>query len=139
MVAENVRVCIQQEKVDLSFKLKMQKQKDVLYVKVEGDRNFKTLVTIAERIIEACRENNTCRALIDVRAMEGGLSTWETFRLVTSCFSRLRNWHVLRKAAIVDREEKRPRYTFLETVADNRGYNLRVFEDTAEADNWLTS
>jgi hypothetical protein len=69
--------------------------------------------------------------------MGGKLNIWETFRLVTSCFSQVRNWHVLRKAAIVDREENRSRYKFLETVAGNRGYNLQVFEDTTEAIRWL--
>ncbi len=137
MVSQNVKERIREEKADVPFKLTMEKQKDILHVKAEGERSFKTLVTITDQIMEACRENNTCRAVVDVRAMGGKLSILETFRLVTSCFLRLRNWHVLRKAAIVDREDVRPRYKFLETVADNRGYNLRIFEDTAEALSWL--
>ena len=48
-----------------------------------------------------------------------------------------RSQDIVKKAAIVDREDVRPRYKFLETVADNRGYNLRVFEDTTEALSWL--
>ena len=137
MSNQGVKEGIQEEQVDIPFKLTMEKQEDVLHVKAEGKRSFKTLVTIAEQIMEACREKDTCRALVDVRAMGGKLSTWEAFKLVTSCFSRVRNRRVLRKAALVDREDARPRYKFFETVADNRGYNLRVFEDTAEALSWL--
>ena len=137
MENQNVKEWIQEEQADVSFKLTMDKQEDILHVKAEGQRSFKTLMVITEQIMEACRQNDTCRALVDVRAMGGKLNIWETFKLVTSCFSRVRNWHVLRKAAIVDREDARDRYKFFETVADNRGYNLRVFEDTAEALSWL--
>jgi len=137
MVSQGVNEQIQQEKADVPFKLSIEKQKDILHVKVEGQRNYKVLVKITEQIMEACRQNDTHQALVDVRAMGGKLRIWETFRLVTSCFVRVRNRRVLMKAAIVDREDARPRYKFFETVADNRGYNLRVFEDTAEALSWL--
>ena len=137
MASQSIEEQIQQEQADVPFKLTIEKQQDVLHVKVEGQRTYKLLVKITEQIIEACRQNSTCRALVDVRAMGGKLSIWETFKLVTSCFAKFRNWRVLRKAAIVDREDARPRYKFMETVADNRGYNLRFFEDTAEALSWL--
>jgi hypothetical protein len=137
MENQSVKEWIQEEQAEISFKLTIYKQGDILYVKAEGERSFKTLMKITEQIMEACPQNDTCRALVDVRAMGSKLNIWETFRLVTSCFARVRNWHVLRKAAIVDREDVRPMYKFLETVADNRGYNLRVFEDTAEAIRWL--
>ena len=137
MSSQGVKEWIQDEQADVPFKLTMEKQEDILHVKAEGKRSFKTLVTITEQIMEACRENDTCRALVDVRAMGGKLTTWEAFKPVTSCFSRLRNWRVLRKAAIVDREDARSRYRFLETVSYNRGYNLRIFEDIAEAVSWI--
>src|SRR4030042_3858297 len=137
MASQSVKEWIQEEHAEVSFKLTMEKQEDILHIKAEGERTFKTLMKITEQIMEACRQNNTCRVVVDVRAMGGKLNTWETFKLVTSCFSRVRNWHVLRKAAIVDREDARTRYRFFETVADNRGYNIRVFEDTAEALKWL--
>ena len=137
MASQSVKEQIQQQRADVPFKLTMEKQQDVLHVKVEGQRTYKLLVKITEQIIEACRQNITCRVLVDVRAMRGKLSIWETFKLVTSCFAKFRGWRVLRKAAIVDREDARPRYKFMETVADNRGYNLRFFEDAAEALSWL--
>lgn len=137
MSSQSVKEQIQQKQADVPFKLTMEKRKDILHVMVKGERTYKALVKITEQIMEACRQNETCRALVDVRAMGGKLSTLETFKLVMLCFARLRDWRVLRKAAIVDREDARPRYKFLETVADNRGYNLRIFEDTAEALSWL--
>jgi len=137
MTKQGVKEQIQQEQADVPFKLTIEKQQDILHVKVEGERTYKMLVKITEQIVEACHQNDTCRALVDVRAMGGKLTIWETFKLVTSCFAKLRDWRVLRKAAIVDREDARPRYKFLETVADNRGYNLRIFEDTTEALSWL--
>lgn len=137
MANQDVKERIQEEQANKPFILTMEKQKDILYVKTEGERTFKTLVTITEQIMEACRENDACLVLVDVRAMGSKLSIWEMFKLVTSCFARVRNRRVLRKAAIVDREDARPRYKFFETVADNRGYNLRIFEDSDEALSWL--
>ena len=137
MASQSFKEQIQQERTGVPFKLTIEKQKDILHVKVEGQRTYQSLVKITEQIVEACRQNNTFRALVDVRAMGGKLTIWESFKLVTSCFARLRDWRVLKQAAIVDREDARPRYKFMETVADNRGYNLRFFEDTDEAQSWL--
>jgi len=138
MANRSVKEEIQQQRIDVPFKLTIEKQQDVLHVKVEGQRNYKSLVKITEQIVEACQENNTFQALVDVRAMGGKLTIWESFKLVTSCFAKVKDWRVLRKAAIVDRADARPRYKFMETAADNRGYNLRFFEDTADALSWLT-
>jgi hypothetical protein len=137
MTIQKAKEQIQQQRADVPFKLTMDKQKDILHVKVEGQRTYESLVKITEQIVEACRENNTFRALVDVRAMGGKLAIWESFKLITSCFTRLRDLRVLRQAAIVDREDARPRYKFMETVADNRSYNIRFFEDITEAQNWL--
>ncbi len=137
MTNQGTKEQIQQQQADVPFKLTMEKQKDILLVKVEGQRDYKSLVKITEQIVEACRQNNTFRALVDVRAMGGKMTIWESFKLVTSCFTRLRDLRVLRQAAIVDREDARPRYKFMETVADNRGHNLRFFEDIDEAQSWL--
>jgi len=138
MANRSVKEEIQQQRIDVPFKLTIEKQQDVLHVKVEGQRNYKSLVKITEQIVEACQENNTFQALVDVRAMGGKLTIWESFKLVTSCFAKVKDWRVLRKTAIVDRADARPRYKFMETAADNRGYNLRFFEDTADALSWLT-
>ena len=137
MANQIVKEQIRQEKADVPFKLTMEKQQYVMHIKAEGQRSYKTLVKMSEQIMEACRQNDTHLALVDVRAMGGKLTIWESFRLVTSCFARLRDRRVLKQAAIVDREDARPRYKFLEIVAYNRGYNLRIFEDTAEALSWL--
>ncbi len=137
MTNQGTKEQIQLQQADVPFKLTMEKQKDILLVKVEGQRDYKSLVKITEQIVEACRQNNTFRALVDVRAMGGKMTIWESFKLVTSCFTRLRDLRVLRQAAIVDREDARPRYKFMETVADNRGHNLRFFEDIDEAQSWL--
>jgi len=137
MTNQGTKEQIQQQQADVPFKLTMKKQNDILHVKVEGQRTYQSLVKITEQIMEVCHQDNTFRALVDVRAMGGKLTIWESFKLVTSCFTRLRDLRVLRQAAIVDREDARPRYKFMETVADNRGHNLRFFEDIDEAQSWL--
>ena len=44
---------------------------------------------------------------------------------------------VLDKAVIVDLPEYETGFRFFESVARNRGFNLRIFGDPAEAEAWL--
>jgi hypothetical protein len=92
---------------------------------------------MAKEILEACLKNKTSRVLVDVRGLEGRLSTVDAYEIPTSYFPKLRRPGMLTKAAIVDVKEFKDSYQFFENVAVNRGYNLRMFGDIAEAIEWL--
>jgi hypothetical protein len=73
---------------------------------------------------------------VDVRAFEGRLSVLDIYVLVTELFQNLRGKGI-RQAAIVDKPQSAAREWFLETVAVNRGFNLRIFPEVEEARAWL--
>ena len=115
----------------------MNKEQDVLHVEATGTRNLEAVLAAAKEIMEACTKHGTSEVLIDVRKLEGRLGTLDAYDLPTKYFPKLRDEGVLTKAAIVDLKEFENSYRFLETVAANRGYNLRIFGDIDEAMKWL--
>jgi hypothetical protein len=121
----------------MSYKLKMKKVGDVLHVKAAGARTMETVMAMSKDIMEACARRSTPKALIDVRAMEGHLSTLDAYDIPKSFFETIRDRTVLQKSAIVDLKENEDQYTFLENVARNLGYMLRFFSDADEALQWL--
>jgi len=91
---------------------------------------------MAKECLDACDAHGCKKLLIDVQRMTGALSAFDAFDLGTKDLGKLRRGRQL-KAAIVDLEENRHRFTFLETVLHNRGMNVRFFSGTAEAERWL--
>jgi len=92
-----------------------------------------SLVTeIAQATIEHQKEN----VLVDVRELKGRLGVFDSYYLVTKDFQRLRGKGIL-KAAIIDRPLPKTRDWFLETVSQNRGFNLKIFDNPENALAWL--
>lgn len=72
--------------------------------------------------------------LVDVKAFEGRLSTLDSLNLIRKEFVKIR-WKGIEKAAIVDLATGKGR--FLETAAQNRGFNLRIYAEENKARAWL--
>ena len=121
----------------MSYQLTYKKEKEILHIKVSGIRSFETVLSIIKDIQQICVNQSTCRVLVDVRDLEGHLKTMEAYEIPSSVFPKLREKHVIEKSAIVDLEESRKYFSFLENVAVNRSFNLRFFTNTEEAIEWL--
>lgn len=120
-----------------SHSLQTSKTNGILQVRAKGERSYESIIAIAAEIMARCEELGTHEVLVDVRGMSDSLSFLQTFKLVTRHFAELRNLRVLRRLALLDRAENSSRYQLFETLARNRGYNLRVFIDEAKAMAWL--
>ena len=129
---------MEQSKDEL-YDITFTKNDDVLCVNARGQRTLEIVLSIAQKTIEACREHEVKKALVDVRDLEGRLSTINAYNLPAEYFAALRNPEVIRKVAIIDLEEFSDSYKFFENVAVNRGYNLRIFSDITIALEWLRS
>jgi len=121
----------------MSYKLTLDPKEDVLWVTVSGTRSIETVLAIINEIFSACTEHNLSIILLDVRELDGRLSTINTFTLATRHFSILRELRVIKKAAIVDLKEFELNYRFFETLTRKRGYKLRLFSDLDAAADWL--
>ncbi|MHA2432850.1 MAG: STAS/SEC14 domain-containing protein [Candidatus Thorarchaeota archaeon] len=121
----------------MSYELSMTEEPDYLCFQAKGIRTPETLFQIANDIIAASQERGYVRVLVDIREMPGQLKTMETFNIASEDFPRLGTALRRLRAAIVDREENRERFTFAENVSVNMGATARWFGDMDEAINWL--
>ena len=121
----------------MSYDLKMTCKSGFLHAEVTGIRSVDTIVDAARRIIEECSTAMTSKVLVDVRQLQGRLDTLEAYQIPAETFEDLRRPGVIKAAAIVDHPEYLDRGRFFETVAQNRGFNLRIFGDVDEAVQWI--
>ena len=121
----------------MSYALAIEKEGDVLRVTATGQRSLKTVLAMSSDIFAACAEKKIMKVLLDVRALEGRLPTMDTFDLVDRHFPKIRDRRVITHSAIVDLKEFESGYKFLEDLAVNRGFNLRIFSDPEDAIAWL--
>lgn len=85
------------------------------------------------RIPETARDTDTKKVLVDARKAEGSFSTMERFDYGIMLAKHFTNLQV----AIVVHESLRDPKLFGETVAVNRGANVRVFTNLDGARSWL--
>jgi hypothetical protein len=121
----------------MSYEVTINKEENFLHVQAAGERTLDNILAITHEIMAAYARHGIPKVLVDVREIEGALSTMEGFELPTEHFQKIRDQRILQKAAIVDRKENEERFRFFQTVAENRGFNLRVFTDVDEATSWL--
>jgi predicted acetyltransferase len=74
--------------------------------------------------------------LVDVRDFKGRLGPFDILHIVRQVFQKYRR-RGIQRAVIVDMEIPGMRKWFIETVAQNRGFNLRMFRDIDEALRWF--
>lgn len=110
----------------------VENQGEYLFVKFTDPYQLDTIVELIKEAAAACVEENLSRALVDFREMPGKISTADRFQLGVEAASAMRG---LLKVAVVYRRSEMN--WFAETVAKNRGANLRIFSEMDEAIKWL--
>lgn len=110
---------------------------DYLSALAEGERSIDTVTAIALEVAQAAKAAGLAKILVDVRQLQGHLRLIDGYLVVNGVFENLRGTG-LRRAAIVDRPTPRPGMRFIETIARNRGFEFRVFDDPERALRWLS-
>ena len=121
----------------MTYKLTLKNQGDYLAVQATGIRSAENISAMAKEILEECNNAHVDMVLVDVRELQGKISIFDSLMIIVQQFQRLRRPRILRKAVLVDLEERRERSGFFERAARNRSFNLRVFSDMDEARSWL--
>ncbi|MBN2085101.1 MAG: hypothetical protein JW748_07725 [Anaerolineales bacterium] len=116
--------------------LTMDPKADYLHVNASGIRSQDTVKSITMEVFQAALANHLEKVLIDIRELIGNFGIIEIYHLVTEVFKDLRDKGVKQVAIIDIRRSATPGW-FLETVAQNRGFNFRVFADDETALKWL--
>ncbi len=121
----------------MTYDLIIEEKDGMLWATVTGTRSLETVLAISNDILAACAEKKVSKVLIDVRGLEGRLSTMEAYQIPKQYFPKMRDRSVITHTALVDLKEFEHSYRFFENVALNRGFTLRIFSDPNEAAEWL--
>jgi hypothetical protein len=118
------------------YTLTMEVKSNHLYVSTSGTRSKESVKAITMAVFNAALKNNLHKVLIDVRELNGMFGFLDIYYLVTEVLKDLRDKGVTQVAVIDIRRSVTPGW-FLETVAQNRGFNFRVFAEDEAAVKWL--
>jgi len=116
----------------MNYNLKIEKLGDCLLFTAAGTRSMDSVISMTKDVLAACAREKVKKALIDVRAMTGQLTTMEAYDLSQHHFPVMRDRNILTRVVIADRKENEARYRFLETVAVNRGFSVRYCNNPQE-------
>jgi len=123
----------------MPYKADIQAKQDHVRVEVSGDREAGDAVADADQvgrqILEQCQAAGLNCVLLVAR-LTGHASAIDIFEIVTG--SEKYGWNHDIKLAFVDlNAESIDDVRFMETVAFNRAYRVRVFDNEVDASQWL--
>ena len=117
-------------------------ERDYLRVEVSGNRSpdieqgLRDIMTVWSRVTDICRETNTEKVLA-VLQLKGEVPVMGSYNVVTHADQF--GWSRRLRMAVVDlNDESREGNRFTETVAVNRGYQIKVFDNENDAKDWLS-
>jgi hypothetical protein len=118
----------------MSYAVTFTEKPGYLHFVVTGESNKETVLRCLEDVANVCQAQRIRLALLEERLKGPHLETMELFEVAEVGSERYRG--VFTALAYVELE--RPREAkFAETVAFNRGINVRVCSSVAEAEEWL--
>jgi hypothetical protein len=123
----------------MAYEIDLQTMDNYVRVHVTGERRYGDAAMEAsqagQKIVEYCRQTDIYRVLV-VLNLRGRLSAIDSLEIVTS--SQEYGWDYSFKLAFVDTNNSSfDDVKFTETVAVNRAYSVKAFNDEAKAVDWL--
>jgi len=110
-----------------------------LHVIASGIRTRETLVLIAEKILKECLKLSIDEVLFDSRNIEGRISVFDSYQIVTRDFPRLIKIKKINRMAILDAEDNGYRMRFFESVCQKLSFNFRTFTNYEKAEEWISA
>ena len=119
------------------YSLNIKERKSYLYASVSGKDSMDVSIAYWKEIIDACKRLDYHKVLIE-EDLKGSPEKVDYFEFGTFMSNIVRGLHM--KIAFVDRHTNHtPDNLFCETVAVNRGVNVKVCKNIEEAEDWLSS
>jgi hypothetical protein len=119
------------------YRLILTQQPEYLHATVTGAHNAENALRFLTECFEACTRTGSTALLLEFNLAGPSLQSSIIFDVVSK---RTAQAVKLRKIAYYDNSERDPeKVKFAETVARNRGVNVRLFRDLDAAKGWLTA
>ena len=120
----------------MSYELTVEERPAYLHAKVVGERTAGNLLRFLEESYAACVKSGRRALLLDIGFYGPSLDTSSIYNIISQRLTEARKLH---KIAYVQTNIDDPAIPyFAETVAMNRGVNVRLFQSTAAAERWLS-
>jgi hypothetical protein len=123
----------------MAYDYKIEDKQQYIRVEISGRRipgkQLEEIIPIWSEAVQTCQEKNTLK-LLAVLNLTGKVTTIDSYAVVQSAdsFGWLREIQV---AMVELNQEPEQNNLFTETVAVNRGYQLKVFRNEQDGLNWL--
>ena len=120
-----------------AYNLTVEDKGRYLHFRVTGPNTAESVRGYLTDVYFTCAQLERAAILIEENLEGPGLGLVDIFEIVTEGTER--SWPYVRRLAYVDVNpaHSRPDMQFAETVAVNRGINMRLFSTLAEAEKWL--
>jgi len=120
-----------------AYQLTIEDKGGYLHFRVTGPNTAESVRGYLADVYFACAQRDRAAILVEENLAGPGLGLVEIFEIVSEASER--TWPHVRRLAYVDVNpaHSRPDMQFAETVAVNRGINVRLFATVAEAEQWL--
>jgi len=119
----------------VAYQLTIEERPTHVYARVEGDLTAANALRFLEEAYAACVRAGRSLLLLDMQLHGPDLNTTNVYDVISQ---RVADGSKLRKIAYVPfQRDDRSMAHFAETVAINRGVNVRLFESVAAAERWL--
>jgi hypothetical protein len=120
----------------MSYQLTIEERPTHLHAKVVGERTPANALRFLEEAFAACVKSGHSSLLLEMRLSSRSITTTAVYEVI---LKRVPDGRRLCKIAYVDATSEHSDIPhFAETVAVNRGVNVRLFESVAVAAEWLS-
>jgi hypothetical protein len=119
----------------MSYHLTLEEHPGYLHAAVTGTHTPENALRFLKEAREACTQRGYNAVLLELKLAGPSLDSTSIFRVIAQ---RSTDATGLKKIAYVDASSRDPeKMKFAETVAINRGVNVRLFQDLAQAKEWM--
>ena len=120
-----------------TYQLTIEEHPLYLHAKVTGTHSAENALRFLRETHEACVQRGYSAVLLEMNLSGPSLDLTSIFGVISQ---RSAEATKLRKIAYVDASQRDPeKMRFAETVAINRGVNVRLFQDLDQAKQWMSS
>lgn len=119
----------------MSYQLKIIEKPTYLHAVVTGVNTLENVMGYLKDLLRECESRQCHNVLIEEQLSGRRLETWDVYQIASDSSTQARG--VFRNVAYVDVNSAGDLMKFAETVANNRGVPMTVFNTVAEAEQWL--
>ena len=121
----------------MSYALSVENKGTYLHIRVTGDNTPKNVANYLSEVRDKCAEHQCSNVLIEENLKGPSLGAGVIYNIVTEAGNQV--WPVVRRIAYIDVNPAHNTRSmqFAETVAVNRGVNVRLFSSVVDAQKWL--